>query len=145
MGLNRHRPARRRLPKPERVALLVPKRFDTVGSADFMSATLIDGRRFRTFNGIDDCNREGVPIEVDTSITSMRVVRLFERLSESRALPQVIRTDNGPEFLAEAFTRWAKDHGVAIQYIPPGQPNRNACIERFKRTYDSGARTVRNG
>ncbi len=56
-------------------------------------------------------------------------------LASSRALPQVIRTDNGPEFLAEAFTRWAKDHGVALQYIPPGQPNQNAYIERFNRTY----------
>ena len=45
------------------------------------------------------------------------------------------RTDNGPEFLGETFTQWAKANGVAIQYIQPGKPNQNAYVERFNRTY----------
>jgi len=47
----------------------------------------------------------------------------------------VLRTDNGPEFLGETFTSWAKENGMAIQYIQPGKPNQNAYIERFNRTY----------
>ena len=50
-------------------------------------------------------------------------------------LPQVLRTDNGPEFLGVVFTGWAKHAGMAIQYIEPGKPNQNAYIERFNRTY----------
>ena len=100
-----------------------------------MSDALADGRRFRTFNVVDDFNREALHIEVDTSITSSRLVRIFERLQRDHGLPQVLRTDNGPEFLGESFTSWAKLAGMAIQYIQPGKPNQNAYIERFNRTY----------
>jgi len=52
----------------------------------------------------------------------------------SVGFPQVLRTDNGPEFLGEAFVQWSKSAGMAIQYIQPGKPNQNAYIERFNRT-----------
>jgi putative transposase len=63
------------------------------------------------------------------------LIRIFERLKADRGLPQVLRTDNGPEFLGEVFTEWAKQSGMAIQYIQPGKPNQNAYIERFNRTF----------
>ena len=133
MRLNLRRAAKRRLPKRERVALYVPRHPNTVWSADFMSDALNCGRRFRLFNVVDDFNREALHIEVDTSITSERLVRIFERLRSQRGLPQVLRTDNGPEFLGEAFTQWAKLAGMAIQYIQPESrtrtPTLNASIE----------------
>ena len=135
MGLNLRRATKRRLPKRLRVPLYVPIAPDTVWSCDFMSDTLANGRRFRTFNVVDDFNREVLHIEIDTSITSLRLVRVFEQLRSQHRLPQVLRTDNGPEFLGEAFTHWAKNAGMAIQYIQPGKPNQNAYIERFNRTY----------
>lgn len=103
MKLNLRRLAKRRLPKRERVPLYVPRLPDSVWSADFMSDALVCGRRFRTFNVVDDFNREALHIEVDTSITSLRLVRVFEQLRRERGLPQVLRTDNGPEFLGEAY------------------------------------------
>jgi putative transposase len=106
-----------------------------VWSADFMLDALACGRPFRTFNITDDFNREIIHIEIDTSITSARLVRIFEQIRQERPLPQVLRTDNGPEFLGETFTQWAKCYGMAIQYIQPGKPNQNAYIERFNRTY----------
>ena len=135
MQLNLRRAAKRRLPKRERVALYVPRLPDTVWSVDFMSDALGCGRRFRTFNVVDDFNREVVHIEIDTSINSQRLVRVFEQIRQAHGLPQVIRSDNGPEFLGEVFTGWLKANGVAIQYIQPGKPNQNAFIERFNRTY----------
>ncbi len=135
MNLHLRRPAKRRLPKRLRVPLYVPHQPNTVWSADFMSDALACGRRFRTFNVVDDFNREVVHIEIDTSITSMRLVRVFQQLQAEQGLPAVLRTDNGPEFLGETFTSWAKKAGVAIQYIQPGKPNQNAYIERFNRTY----------
>jgi len=135
MRLNLRRAARRRLPKRERVPLYVPRLPDTVWSADFMSDALACGRRFRTFDIVEDFNREALHIEVDTSISSHRLVRIFEQLKADHALPQVLRTDNGPEFLGEAFVQWAKANGMAIQYIQPGKPHQNASIERFNRTF----------
>ena len=62
MKLNLRRVAKRRLPKRERVPLYVPRRPDSVWSADFMSDTLLCGRSFRTFNLVDDFNREAIHI-----------------------------------------------------------------------------------
>ncbi len=135
MRLNLKRPAKRRIPKRQRVPLYVPQQPDRVWSADFVSDALACGRRFRTFNIIDDFNREALHIEVDTSITAVRLVRIFERLKAEHGLPQVLRTDNGPEFLGHSFIEWAKTNGMAIRYIQPGKPNQNAYIERFNRTY----------
>jgi len=135
MKLNLRRAAKRRLPKRERVPLYVPRLPDTVWSADFVSDALACGRRFRTFNVVDDFNREALHIEVDTSLPSQRLVRIFEQLKRDHGLPQVLRTDNGPEFLGEVFVEWAKTNGMAIQYIQPGKPNQNAYIERFNRTF----------
>ncbi|WP_237708496.1 DDE-type integrase/transposase/recombinase, partial [Xanthomonas phaseoli] len=122
MRLNLRRAAKRRLPKRERVALYVPRLPDTVWSIDFMGDASACGRRFRTFNVVDDFNREVLHIEVDTSINSHRLVRVFEQIKHDHGLPQVVRCDNGPEFLGDAFTSWLKVNGVAIQYIQPGKP-----------------------
>ena len=135
MKLNLRRAAKRRLPNRERVPLYVPRHPDTVWSADFMSDALACGRRFRTFNVVDDFNREVLHIEVDTSITSVRLVRIFEQIRRDHGLPQVLRTDNGPEFLGESFVQWAKANGMGLRYIQPGKPNQNAYIERFNRTF----------
>lgn len=54
----------------------------------------------------DRFNCEAVHIEVDTSLASLRLVRVFERLRAERGLLNVLRTDDSPEFLGEAFTAW---------------------------------------
>lgn len=99
-----------------------------------MSDSLYQGSRFRLFNLIDDYNREAIAIEVDTSLRSVRLVRLFERIRSERSLPDILRTDNGPEFLGEVFTNWCTEHGIFINYIATGKPYQNAFIERFNRS-----------
>ena len=83
----------------------------------------------------DQFNREAIHIEIDTSITGSRLIRVFERLRLERGLPDILRVDNGPEFLSGEFVAWAESVGMLIQYIQPGAPNQNAYIERFNRTY----------
>lgn len=135
LRLNQKRRAKKRLPKRVKQPLLVPQLPNQVWSADFMSDTLYAGKRFRTFNVIDDFNREVLQVEIDTSITGKRLIRVFERLRLDRGLPDVLRVDNGPEFLSGEFVTWAEANGMLIQYIQPGEPNQNAYIERFNRTY----------
>lgn len=62
-------------------------------------------------------------IEIDTFLTSSRLVRVFEQLADQRSLPSVLRMDNGPEFLGADFTSWCADPGIFIDYIEPGKPN----------------------
>lgn len=84
---------------------------------------------------IDNFNRELPHVEINTSITGKRLIRVFERLCLERGLPDVLRTDNGTEFLSGEFIAWAEEHEVTIQYIQPGKPNQNAYIECFNKTY----------
>lgn len=135
LNLNQKRRAKRRLPQRFKQPLLVPPAPNQVWSADFMSDMLLGGKRFRAFTMIDDFNREAIHIEIDTSITGRRLIRVFERLRKERGLPSILRVDNGPEFLSGDFVAWAESAGMMIQYIQPGEPNQNAYVERFNRTY----------
>ena len=80
-------------------------------------------RRLRAFNVQDDLNREVLAIEIDTSLSRMRLIRVFEQLKATWGLPDVLRTDNGPEFLGQCFTTWCHDNSILIDYIDPGKPN----------------------
>lgn len=135
LKLNLRRRTKKRIPTRNPVPLYVPDRPNEVWSADFMSDALYNGTRLRTFNVIDDFNREILAIEIDTSLPSERLVRVFEQIKEQRELPKMLRTDNGPEFLGAAFVDWCEDNGVHIDYIEPGKPNQNAFIERFNKSY----------
>jgi putative transposase len=135
LKLNLRRRPKKRVPPRDPMPLIVPAQPNQVWSADFMSDALYNGVRFRTFNVLDDFNREALAIEIDTSLPSQRLVRVFEQLKTERGLPDVLRTDNGPEFLGEAFTSWCKANGILIDYIEPGKPNQNAFIERFNKSY----------
>jgi len=134
MGLNQPRRTKRRVPERDPIPLVVSQRPNQVWSADFMSDALYQGSRFRLFNVNDDFNRESVAIEIDTSIRSERLVRVFERLKAERGLPDMLRVDNGPEFLGQVFVDWCQTNGIFIDYIEPGKPNQNAFIERFNRS-----------
>ena len=98
---------------------------------DFISDTLSCGRRFRALTIIDCHSRECLALEVDTSLSGERVVRVLERLRETRGLPEVIQTDNGPEFTGHHLDAWAYRHRVRLFFIEPGKPVQNAHVESF--------------
>jgi putative transposase len=104
-------------------------------SADFMSDAFWDGRRYRTFNVVDDFNREALLIEIDFNLPAPRVVRELERIAAVRGYPLKLRLDNGPELVSIALAEWAEEHGVTLEFIKPGKPMQNGFIERFNRSY----------
>jgi len=126
---------KKRLAPRTKVTLIQPKKINECWSLDFMSDALINGRRIRTANVIDDCNRGALGILVSFSLTSKRITRWLDQLAISHGYPKRIRVDNGPENISHHFQAWAKKHGIIIQYIQPGKPAQNAYIERFNRTY----------
>jgi transposase InsO family protein len=97
---------------------------------DFMCDSLVDGRRFRLLNIIDDYNRESLAIEIDTSLPALRVIRTLQKLIEKRAIPQTIRVDNGPEFISDRLQQWCDDKQIRLQFIQPGKPMQNGFVER---------------
>lgn len=100
-----------------------------------MSDALWSGRRFRPFNVIDEFNREGLCIEIDTSLPAVRGIRVLDELVEIWGAPLSIHLDNGPEFIAHALAEWAQSKGIVLNHIQPGKPALNAYVERFNKTY----------
>ena len=135
LRLNIKRRGKRRLPDRVKMPLVIPERANEVWSADFMSDALWSGRRFRTFNVIDDFNREALRIEIDTSLPARRIVRALDELVEIRGRLAGLRMDNGPELISDELEKWARRHGVERRFIQPGRPMQNGLIERFNRTY----------
>ena len=106
--------------------LSVPTAPNQVWSMDFMSDALADGRKIRTFNVIDDYNREGLAIDVDLSLPSARVIRALEQVTEWRGKPAAIRCDNGHELISGPLIAWATKNRITMLYIQPGKPTQNA-------------------
>ncbi|HBC0359489.1 TPA: IS3 family transposase, partial [Citrobacter farmeri] len=135
LKLNFRRKGKQRLPVRNPAPLAIPEALNQCWSIDFMHDALVCGRRFRTFNVVDDFNREALKIEIDLNIPAQRVVRVLDRIVANRGYTLKMRMDNGPELVSVALAQWAEEHGVMLEFIKPGKPTQNAFIERFNRTY----------
>lgn len=135
LKLNFRRNGKQRLTVRNPAPLATPEALNQSWSIDFMHNALVCGRRFRTFNVVDDFNREALAIEIDLNIPAQRMVRVLDRIVANRGYPLKMRMDNGPELISLALAQWAEDHGVMLEFIKPGKPTQNAFIERFNRTY----------
>lgn len=137
LRLNLRRRTRKRIPQRVREPLVQPLIPNLHWSMDFMHDGLFTGKSFRTFNVIDDFNREALNITVAHSITSERVIRELEQLIDWRGKPERIRVDNGPEFIASALAEWCSHptRRIELVFIRKGKPSENGYVERFNRTF----------
>ena len=84
---------------------------------------------------MDDYNREVLNIETDTSLPTLRVIRCLEQIAQHRGYPEMIRVDNGPEFISSKLDIWSKEKQIKLIFIQPGEPTQNAYIERLNGTF----------
>lgn len=118
-------------PLNERVPLQLAKAVNEVWSMDFVSDSLSNGRRLKYLTVADDFSHECVDIAVDFGISGEYVTRLLDRAAVFRGYPDMVRTDNGPEFTSRVFMAWAQTHGIRHILIQPGRPMQNGYIESF--------------
>lgn len=107
------------------------ERINQVWSYDFIMDQTEDGRRLKMLPIVDEYSRECLEIEVSRSLTAEDVVKVLGRLFVERGEPEYIRSDNGPEFIAEVVKQWLQESGVKTLYIEPGSPWENAYSESF--------------
>jgi len=98
---------------------------------DFLTDSLLDGRRFRVLTLVDNVSRVSPAIEAGVSLTGERVVAVLERLRHTIGVPRRIAIDNGPEFISKALDAWAYQNGVQLEFSRPGKPTDNAFAESF--------------
>lgn len=135
LGMNKRKKIRKRIPSRVKQPLFVPLKPNQTWSMDFMHDTLMNGRKFRVLNVIDDYNREILKIEPYFSISTNRVIAILNRIILLKGKPLAIRVDNGPEFISIAMHEWAMEQSIKLQFIQPGKPMQNGYIERFNRSY----------
>jgi transposase InsO family protein len=110
---------------------LRPAYVNHVWSYDFVHHRTEDGRAFRTLNVLDEFSRECLAIRVKRKLNSIDVIDVLVDLFILRGIPAYIRSDNGPEFVAEAVQRWINAVGAKTAYIEPGSPWENGYCESF--------------
>ena len=102
-----------------------------VWSYDFARDRTHDGRKYRMLNTVDEFTRECLAIRVARRLKSVDVIELLAELFMLRGAPGYIRSDNGPEFIAEAVQEWIAALGAKTAYITPGSPWENGYVESF--------------
>lgn len=102
-----------------------------VWSYDFVADETTDGRPLRFLTVVDEHSRENTALEVDRSMTAERVIAALARAFREYGPPACLRSDNGPEFIAQAIQTWLKASGVQTLYIQPGAPWENGYNESF--------------
>jgi putative transposase len=102
-----------------------------VWSYDFIEDQTADGKKLKMLPIVDEFTRECLTIEVERSMTAKDVVETLAYLFELRGAPEFLRSDNGPEFIAQAVKDWLANSQVGTLYIEPGSPWENPYSETF--------------
>lgn len=108
-----------------------PEHKDHFWSYDFLSDRTEDGRQLRVLAVIDEYTRENPALEVGRSFTAQGVVDVLRYLFAVRCRPRFIRSDNGPEFVADAVRKWLNQAEIGPLYIAKGSPWENGYVESF--------------
>ena len=130
-GLSLRLKSKKKRASAVRVPLPQPSSALESWSMDFMTDSLVDGRKFRLLTIVDNFSRVSPAIEVDFSLTGQRVVEALEHLRNCYGLPKSIRVDNGTEFASKVVDEWAYRKGIKLEFSRPGKPMDNGYIESF--------------
>lgn len=127
----RQRPRRRLWLNDGSCVRLRPERANQIWSYDFVSAMTHDGRSLRLLTLIDEYTRECLAIRVARRLGSLEVIETLAEVMLFRGLPHYLRSDNGPEFVAQELREWLRKLGTGTLYIERGSPWENGYCESF--------------
>jgi len=130
LSLPRQRPKKRRTP-PQSPLAQPPTRPNQMWCYDFVHDRCANGAVLKMLTIEDEFTRESLAVEVGGSLPAARVIAVLARLFLERGVPEGIRSDNGPEFVAQVVKDWLAEKGVQTHYIEPGSPWQNGIAESF--------------
>jgi len=130
LSLPQRRPGRRQYGPKGEVAQKAERPLH-VWSYDIVEDRTERGNKLRILTILDEYTKESPGIRVGRSISAQTVIGTLKWLFFSRGIPEYIRSDNGPEFIAKAVQSWLDESGCETIYIEPGSPWENPYIESF--------------
>jgi putative transposase len=133
LGLSVRRKKHRKI-RTGQPRVLAPTGANQVWAYDFVHDTCGNGQALKALTVKDEWTRECFAIEVAASIDALRVIEVLERLFAQYGTPAVLRSDNGPEFIARALKVWALMNHSEIVTIEPGKPWQNGSSESLNGT-----------
>jgi putative transposase len=104
---------------------------DHVWAWDFLHDRTADGGPLKWFTLVDEYTRECLALEVRRGMTARAVNEVLAGVVRARGAPAHLRSDNGPEFIAQAIRAWMAGAGLETLYIEPGAPWENGYAESF--------------
>jgi putative transposase len=110
---------------------LRPERPNHVWSYDFVSARTYDGRTVRMLNLIDEHTRESLLVRPERRWSNAKVIEALADVMVLKGIPEHLRSDNGPEFVAHGLRKWLAETGAKNLYIESGSPWENGYCESF--------------
>jgi len=131
---DRHKKRRRLYHKDTSVIRLRPTHPNHVWAIDFVHDKLSNGQGYKMLTVLDEYTRQALCVEVRKRITANDVLEVMHRLVLKHGKPEYVRSDNGPEFIANALQDWLRRVGVQPIKIYPGSPWENGYNERFNGT-----------
>lgn len=130
LGLPKRRP---RKPRAKPTIGILPKaeKANQVWTYDFVFDQSLSGKSLKMLTLIDEYTRECLAVEVGVSIKSERVREILQRVCLEKDFPEMIRSDNGSEFIAQAVNNWLAENEIKPIFIEPGKPWQNGKCESF--------------
>ncbi len=127
----RHRKRKRLYRKDSSVIRLRPRYQNHIWSIDFVHDKLASGRPYKMLTVLDEYSREALCVAVKPRMGNAEVLEALYPLFLKHGRPEFIRSDNGPEFIADAVRNWIRAVGAKTAYITPGSPWENGYCESF--------------
>ncbi len=130
LNLPKRRPRQKRA-KPTLGIVPKAEKVNQVWTYDFVFDQSLSGRSLKMLTLIDEYTRECLAMEVGVSIKSEKVRQILERVCAGKGEPEMIRSDNGSEFIGQAVNSWLAQNGIKPLFIEPGKPWQNGKGESF--------------
>jgi len=129
LELNKRRKGQRLFPRRLPEPLVASTVVNCCWSMNFVIDTPMCGRRFHTFNIIDDFCQNAPAIEIDLNLPEPHVIRVLKRVALFQSYPEKLRVDNGPNFNSLALADWPEEHDVTLDFLQPRKPIQNLFID----------------
>ena len=107
------------------------ERMNHVWSWDFIFDCTTNGLSLKWLSIADEYARRCITLDVGRSMCSEDVINRLAELFAMYGVPECIRSDNGPEFIAQAIQRWLASLDVKTLYVEPGSVWQNGYAESF--------------